>query len=88
MASAQNIERALREKFGSEETIVTLAEILAVLKTHQSPHGAAGNQKKQQGIHGTQQNASPAQGQTRDTVRQGLQASTMPSKATQPQPQS
>ena len=34
MASAQNIERALRERFGSEKTIITLAEILLFLKLH------------------------------------------------------
>ena len=34
MAFTQNIKRALREKFGSEETIITLAEILFFLKLH------------------------------------------------------
>jgi len=36
MASAQNIARALREKFGSEETIITLSEILSFLDSHQN----------------------------------------------------
>jgi len=51
MASAQTIERALRERFGSEETILTLAEILAFLKTHQNSHYAAGNPKEKQPQH-------------------------------------
>ena len=48
MASTQTIEHALRERFGSEETILTLAEILAFLKTHQNSHRAAGNPKEKQ----------------------------------------
>ena len=59
MASSQNIERALRERFGSEETIVTLADILLFLKSHQNSHCAAGNLKNQQLVRGTQQNAPP-----------------------------
>ena len=66
MASTQDIERALRERFGSEETIITLADILTFLKSHQNSHYAAGNPKTQQPARGTQQNAPPSQGQTRD----------------------
>ena len=69
MASTQNIERALREKFGSEETIVTLAEVLAFLKLHQNSHCAAGNPKNQKPTRGTQQNAPPSQGQAREQTR-------------------
>jgi hypothetical protein len=65
MASSQNIERALRERFGSEETIVTLADILLFLKSHQNSYCAAGNPKNQQPKRGTQQNAPPSQGQVR-----------------------
>ena len=53
IASTQNIERALRERFGSEETIITLSEILSFLKSHQNSCCAAGNPKTQQPIHGT-----------------------------------
>ena len=62
MASTQNIERALRERFGSEETIITLAEILFFLKLHQNSCCAAEDPKNQQPIYGTQQNAPPSQG--------------------------
>src|ERR1700756_3727095 len=71
MASSQNIERALRERFGSEETIVTLADILLFLKLHQNSHYAAGNLKNQQSTRGTQQNAPPTQGQARGQTREG-----------------
>ena len=71
MASTQDIERALRERFGSEETIITLADILLFLKSHQNSHCAAGNPKTQQPARGTQQNAPPSQGQTRDQTRNG-----------------
>ena len=54
MASTQNIERALRERFGSEETIITLAEVLFFLKSHQNSYYAAGNPKNQQSTRGTQ----------------------------------
>ena len=66
MASTQNIERALRERFGSEETIVTLADILLFLKSHQNSHCAAENPKNQQSARGTQQTVPPMQGQARD----------------------
>ena len=69
MASAQNIERALREKFGSEETIITLAEILSFLKIHQNSCCVAGNPKIQQPMRGTQQNTPPSQGQLRNQTR-------------------
>src|SRR5262249_3802840 len=60
MASVQAIERALRERFGPEETILTLAEILSFLQTHQNSHCAAGNPKEQRTQHSTQQNAPSA----------------------------
>jgi len=69
MASTQTIERALRERFGSEETIVTLAEILFFLKSHQNSHYAAVEQKNQQTAHGAQQNTTPSQGQSRASTR-------------------
>ena len=100
MASTQNIERALRERFGSEETIITLAEILFFLKSYQNSCCAAGNPKNQQPTHGTQQNAPPPQGQARDQTRkervtqqhnndtaaktQGSQSSAKPPEATEP----
>jgi len=65
------MEHALRERFGSEETIVTLAEILSFLKTHQNSYGAAENPKKQQHSRASQQNAPPAKGQARDRACQG-----------------
>src|SRR5258705_2057396 len=69
MASTQNIERALRERFGSEETIITLADVLSFLKSHPNSYCAAGNQNKQQQEHGAQQNA-PSTTITRDQTRQ------------------
>jgi len=103
MAPDQTIERALRERFGSEETILTLADILSFLKTHQNSCCAAGNPKKQQHGHGTQQSAPPTQGHARDQARpervtqgphsnaaktQGSQSTAKPPKASQPQGQS
>ena len=70
MASTQNIERALRERFGSEETIITLVEILSFLKSHQNSHYVARNPKIQQPMNGIQQNAPPTQGQARDQTRE------------------
>jgi DNA mismatch repair ATPase MutL len=69
MASAQNIERALRERFGSEETIITLAEILSFLKSHQNSCHAAAEQENQQTAHGAQQNSAPSQGESRARTR-------------------
>ena len=69
MASAQTIERALRERFGSEETILTLAEILAFLKTHQNSHCAAGNPNEKQSQHAAHQNAPLPKGQSRGQTR-------------------
>ena len=71
MAPVQNIERALRERFGSEETILTLADILSFLKTHQNSYYVAGNPNEQQTQHAAQQNVPPTKGQTRDQPRQG-----------------
>jgi len=59
MALVQTIERALRERFGSDETIITLADVLSVLKSHQNSCCAAGNQNKSQQQRAAQQNASP-----------------------------
>ena len=69
MATTQDIERALRERFDSEETILTLAEILAFLKTHQNSHCAAGNPKEKQQQRTAQQNAPLSQGQSRGQTR-------------------
>jgi len=69
MASTQTIERALRERFGSEETIITLAEILSFLKSHQNSHCVAVEQKNQQTAHGAQQNTTPSQGESRARAR-------------------
>ena len=69
MASVQTIEQALRERFGSEETILTLAEILLFLKTHQNTHYAAGNLNKKQTQHATQQKAPLPKGQSRGQAR-------------------
>ena len=77
MAPIQTIERALRERFGSEETILTLAEILSFLKMHQNSLSTAGNLKEQQTQHATPQNAPLSQGQSRGQTRKG--------RATQPQ---
>ena len=68
MAPTQDIERALRERFGSEEAIVTLAEILSFLKSHQKQQAKAGNQKQKPNYGGTQQNATP-EAQPRETTR-------------------
>ena len=95
MASVQNIERALRERFGSEETIITLAEILSFLKSHQISHCAAVEQKNQQTAHGAQQTATPTQGQSRAHTRTRKERATQETRnnnaatptATQPQPQ-
>ena len=101
MASTQTIERALRERFGSEETIVTLAEILFFLKSHQNSHCAAVEQKNQQTAYGAQQTATPPQGQSRAHTRTRKEratqetrndnaatlAATLATQATQPQPQ-
>ena len=81
MATVQTIERALREKFGSEETIITLAEILSFLKSHQNPCCAAGNPKNQQPKRGTQQNATPGT-QSRDKAREAREPRATPSPAT------
>ena len=78
MATVQTIERALREKFGSEETIITLAEILSFLKSHQNPCCAAGNPKNQQPKRGTQQNATPGT-QSRDKTREARESRATPS---------
>jgi len=48
MTPVQTIERALRERFGSDETIITLADVLSFLKSHQNSCYAAGNQNKSQ----------------------------------------
>ena len=59
MASPQDFARALRERFGLEETIITLIEILSFLNSHQKQPAKAGKQKQKQHNHGTQQNATP-----------------------------
>ena len=59
MASPQDFARALRERFDLEETIVTLAEILSFLNSHQKQPAKAGKQKQKQHNYGTQQNATP-----------------------------
>ena len=69
MASVQTIERALRERFGSDETIITLADVLFFLKSHQNSCCAAGNQNKSQQQRVAQQNASPAPA-SRDQTQQ------------------
>jgi hypothetical protein len=69
MAPPQTIERALRERFGSEETILTLAEILAFLKSHQNSLYGAGSLKERQTQHATRQSAPPPKGQSRGQTR-------------------
>ena len=69
MASPQNIARTLRKKFGSEETIVKLSEILLFLESYQNNSSAAGKQKQQQMNRGTQQDASPTRRRACDTTR-------------------
>ena len=53
-----NLAQALRDEFGSEETIITLRDVLSFLKSHQKPAAQAGNPNKQQPSHSSQQNAS------------------------------
>ena len=48
MAPTQNIARTLREKFGSEDSIVKLSEILSFLQTHQNDSANAADEKKQE----------------------------------------
>jgi hypothetical protein len=69
MAPTQNIARALRERFGSEETIITLAEILSFLESHQKQPAKAGKQKQQQPSRGIQQNAT-LETQPREVTRE------------------
>ena len=66
MASTQNIARALREKFGSEETIVKLSEILAFLDSHQNHNDAVGQSKQLQLDDGSERDAQLS---SRDATR-------------------
>ena len=69
MAPAQDFARALRERFGPEETIITLAEVLSFLETHQKQPTRVEKQKQQQGQHGAPQNASPREKGSHDRQR-------------------
>ena len=69
MAPTQSIADALRERFGSEKTIITLAEILSFLESHQKQQTKAEKQKQQETNRGTQQNAS-SKAQAREETRE------------------
>ena len=63
-----NLAQALRDEFGSEETIITLGDVLSFLKSHQKPAAQAGNPNKQQPSHGSQQNTWQDAPESRDTT--------------------
>ena len=52
--TTHDIELALRERFGSTETIITLADVLEFLKSHQNSYYAAGKPNKQQKAYSAQ----------------------------------